>query len=87
LWRQGGKAVLGNTRVRVNDVVFLHTRGKVPQEILAEFPDLSLAQVHSALAYYYDHQAEIDAEACGRSPYALRFLRLGAPIEAERPQA
>jgi hypothetical protein len=56
-------------------------------EILAEFPDLSLAQVYSALAHYYDHQAEIDAEACGRSPYALRFLRLGAPIEAERPQA
>jgi hypothetical protein len=29
---------------------------------LTSYPDLNLAQVHSALAYYYDHQDEIDAE-------------------------
>lgn len=32
-----------------------------PQEI-AEYYGLSLLQVHSALAYYYLHQAEVDAE-------------------------
>ncbi len=58
----GGKAALGHTRVRVNNVVFLHKHGKTPKEILVEYPDLSLAQVHSALAYCYDHQAEIGAE-------------------------
>ena len=58
----GGTAAIDNTRVRVNNVVFLHKEGKTPQEILVEYPDLSLAQVHSALAYYYDHQGEIEAE-------------------------
>ncbi|PYT08317.1 MAG: hypothetical protein DMF60_05005, partial [Acidobacteria bacterium] len=26
------------------------------------YGDLSLAQIHAALAYYYDHQGELDAE-------------------------
>ncbi len=29
-------------------------------EIHRQHPHLSLAQIYSALAYYYDHQAEID---------------------------
>ncbi len=33
--------------------------GKSVDEIAVEY-DLSLASIHSALAYYYDHQAEID---------------------------
>ncbi len=31
-------------------------------EIQRQHPHLSLAQIYSALAYYYDHQAEIDRE-------------------------
>jgi hypothetical protein len=26
------------------------------------FPDLSMAQIHAALAYYYDHQAQLDGQ-------------------------
>jgi uncharacterized protein (DUF433 family) len=58
----GGKAAIGATRVRVNNLVHLHKLGRTAQEILVEYPDLSLAQIHSALAYYYDHQDEIEAE-------------------------
>jgi uncharacterized protein (DUF433 family) len=28
----------------------------------SSIPNLSLGQIHSALAYYYDHQEELDAE-------------------------
>ena len=31
-------------------------------EIHRQHPYLSLAQIHSALAYYYDHQTEMDGE-------------------------
>ncbi|HEY7090232.1 MAG TPA: DUF433 domain-containing protein, partial [Tepidisphaeraceae bacterium] len=31
-------------------------------QLRAQHPHLSLAQVHSALAYYYDHQQEIDRD-------------------------
>jgi hypothetical protein len=31
------------------------------EQIRAQYPHLSLAQIHAALAYYYDHQPELDA--------------------------
>ena len=34
----GGKATIGNTRVRVNNVVFLHKDGKTPDRILEYYP-------------------------------------------------
>lgn len=33
-----------------------------PEEMHFQYPYLSLAQIHAALAYYYDHQLEMDAE-------------------------
>ncbi len=33
-----------------------------PEEMHRQHPHLSLAQIYAALAYYYEHQAEIDAE-------------------------
>jgi uncharacterized protein (DUF433 family) len=57
----GGKAAIDDTRIRVNNVVFLHKEGKTPQEILGIYPDLGLSHVHAALTYYYDHTAEIEA--------------------------
>jgi uncharacterized protein (DUF433 family) len=58
----GGKAAIGATRVRVNNVVFLHKHGKAVDEIRETYADLSVAQIHAALAYYYDHTSEIEAE-------------------------
>jgi len=36
--------------------------GWSPEEIHFQHSHLSLAQIHSALAYYYDHQEDIDSE-------------------------
>ena len=58
----GGKAAIERTGIRVNNVVFLHREGKTADEVLVEYPDLTPAEVHAALTYYYDHQDEIDAE-------------------------
>ena len=58
----GGKAAIGHTRVRVNNVVFLHKEGKTDEQILVAYPDLTAAQIHAALLYYYDHIDEIEAE-------------------------
>lgn len=69
----GGKAALDNTRVRVMNVVFLHKQGKTPEEILEVYSDLSLAQVHAALVYYYDHVGEIEAQLKRNSEAAGRF--------------
>jgi hypothetical protein len=36
--------------------------GWSPDEIRRQHPHLTLAEVHAAMGYYYDHQPEIDAE-------------------------
>lgn len=44
-------------------VAVWHNRlGKSPDEIVAEHAGLTLADVYAALAHYYDHRAEIDAD-------------------------
>ncbi len=50
-----------NTRV-IQIAIDKHAHGWPAEEIQAQHPHLSLAQIHAALSYYYDHQAEMDAE-------------------------
>lgn len=59
----GGKACIGGTRIRVMDIVVLHRQGMPPEQMLDHYSSrpLTLAEVHSALAYYYDHKDEIEA--------------------------
>jgi len=49
------------TRVAMIVMDYL-ARGLGPEEIVRHYPYLKLAEVHSAMAYYHDHAAEIDAE-------------------------
>jgi uncharacterized protein (DUF433 family) len=56
----GGKPRIEGTRIRVQDVVIWHEwQGRSPDEIVADFPHLTLGDVHAALAYYFDHLEEI----------------------------
>jgi uncharacterized protein (DUF433 family) len=58
-----GRGWIDDTNVKVIEVVLDKLGyGWSPEEMHAAFPALSLAQIHSALSYYYDHQAEFDAE-------------------------
>jgi uncharacterized protein (DUF433 family) len=60
----GGKPCVAGTRIRVWDIHVWHDlRGQTPEEIVASFPQLSVADVHAALAYYLDHREEIDSQA------------------------
>jgi uncharacterized protein (DUF433 family) len=57
----GGAATIEGTRIAVWHLVgYYYKVGMTVEEILAEWDYLQPAQVFSALAYYHDHQAEID---------------------------
>jgi len=57
----GGRACIDDTRIRVLDIVQLLHEGRRPEEMLDVFAvPLTLAQVHAALAYYYDHPQEVE---------------------------
>src|ERR1700729_2256753 len=75
----GGKPHVVGHRVKVQHVAIWHERqGKSPDEIVAEHPGLTLADVHAALAYYYDHRQQIDADIGADEDFAAR-LKAGSP--------
>src|SRR5436305_302548 len=50
-------------RIRVAQLVIDYlNHGWSAAEICIHYPHLKPAEVHSAMAYYFDHQAEIDGE-------------------------
>lgn len=60
---RGGRAIIAGTNFPVSSVVvYMLKQGMLAEELVRTFPHLTLAQVHDALSYYYDHQAEIDKE-------------------------
>ena len=58
-----GIAWIEGTRIKVIEVVLDKlAHGSSPEEIHFQYPHLSLAQIHAALAYYHDHQTQLDKE-------------------------
>ena len=54
---------IAGTRFRVADIVLMVVKNRSSIEWVVEnFESLNHAKVHAALAYYYDHQAQIEAE-------------------------
>ena len=58
-----GIARIDGTRMKVVHVAEdLLANASTPEQMHAQWPDLSLAQIHAALSYYYDHKPEFDAQ-------------------------
>lgn len=59
---RGGRPVLAGTSLRVLDIAVQKVfHRQTPDEIAQHF-QISLPQVYTALAYYYQHKSEIDAD-------------------------
>ena len=58
----GGRPRIAGTRIRVSQIVLMTEHGRSPDEIVADFPHLSLAGVYAALAFYHDNREPIDQE-------------------------
>ncbi|HKD75456.1 MAG TPA: DUF433 domain-containing protein, partial [Ktedonobacterales bacterium] len=61
----------------------LWREGASPETIQENYPSLSLAQVFGGLAYYLDHQAEIDAQLVADD---AMFTQLQAEQQAQHPE-
>lgn len=63
----GGRPCIAGTRIRVQDIYAWHElQGLSPDQIVHEFPQLTLADVYAALSYFWDHReamlARIEAD-------------------------
>ncbi|MHC5613449.1 MAG: DUF433 domain-containing protein [Nostoc sp.] len=72
---RSGKPRIAGTRITVADVAIMYLRmGQSLEEIAGKY-QLSLASVHAAIAFYYDHREEIDQRTAEAKAFA----------ESERP--
>lgn len=70
----GGRPHIHGTRVKVSAVVARHVyQGESADDIVEALPQLTLAQVHAALAYYYDNHDELEAELREEDEFVQRM--------------
>jgi len=86
-----GVAWIEGTNTKVKEVVIEKLAfGWSPEELHRQHPHLPMAKIYAALSYYYEHQAEIDADlerdhleiqelrrAAGELPFVERMRAMG----------
>jgi uncharacterized protein (DUF433 family) len=70
--RCGGQPVVAGTRIRVATILTCYRHGMSVEEIVQQYPTLKPSDVHDALAYAYDHLAEIEADLAADDEAAVK---------------
>src|SRR5215212_5550108 len=73
-------SIAGTTMKVVELVTAQVAYGWSPDELAFQFPHLTLGQIHSALAYYWDHRDQLDVDIARR-------LALVDDLERRKPPA
>jgi len=77
---ENGIPWIGGANTKVAELVTeVQAYGWSPNELHFQHPHLSLGQIHSALAYYWDHQKEVDADVRRRFEEADELRRRAEP--------
>ena len=77
---QEGVPVIAGANTKILQlVVDMMAHGSSPEEMRFQYPHLSFGQIHSALAYYWDHKEEIDADIERRFERVERWRREAGP--------
>jgi uncharacterized protein (DUF433 family) len=85
---KGVPFIAGSTMKVVELVMAQQAHGWSPEELHFQHPELSLGEIHSALAYYWDHQAELDQDIEQRSRLVDKIRReIGSTPLAEKLRA
>ncbi|OQX09950.1 MAG: hypothetical protein BWK80_46320 [Desulfobacteraceae bacterium IS3] len=82
-----GVPIIQGTRIPVRSVAGYYQTGMSADEILASLPHLTPSQVFSALAYYFDHQDEIDRDLKDASDTEYWKTRIHAGSERKNASA
>ena len=57
---ENGIVRIAGTRVTLDTIIGAYNRGDTPEEIFEGFPSISMADIHSVIAYYLRHQEDVD---------------------------
>ncbi len=70
---RGGRPKIAGTGLTVSRIASWYKMGMTPEEIALEYPNLTLAQVHAALAYYHVNRDEIETDLAQAEAASLRL--------------
>jgi uncharacterized protein (DUF433 family) len=84
-----GEAWIVGANTKVAEVILdKMAYGWSPEEMHFQHPHLSLAQIHSALAYYYDNREKLDAQIeRDYQEAAVLMPRLSSPAHRQKLRA
>src|SRR5439155_12597997 len=80
---RGGRPKIAGTGLTVSRIAVWYKMGLTPEEIALEYPHLTLAHVHAALAYYHVNRDEIEADIAQEDASALHWEQVGAKASRE----
>lgn len=66
---------VGQTRVRLDTVVYAFNEGYTAEEIVAQYPALDLTDVYAVIAYYLAHRTVVDEYVTERAEQAEAIRR------------
>lgn len=72
---KGGYRV-GSTRVSLESVIYAYRGGQTAEEVVSSYSTLSLADVHSIIAFYLNHREEVDAYMTEREGQAAETRKM-----------
>ena len=72
---KGGRPCIAGTGVTVRCIAAWSNHGETPEEIAADYPHLTLAQVYAALACYHANRQEVDQDLAAEEAAEADFLR------------
>src|SRR3990172_8595094 len=67
--------IAGTTMKVIELVLERMAYGWSPEELQFQHPELTLGQIHSALAYYWDHQEELDRDIEGQLQFVNQIQK------------
>ncbi len=77
---ENGVPLIAGTTMKVVELVTAQIAyGWSPEELHFQHPYLTLGQIHAALAYYWDHKQEVDADMERRRQFAQEARQQAGP--------
>jgi uncharacterized protein (DUF433 family) len=78
-----GVYYISATRISLDSIVYAFREGCSPESIREDFQGLTLAQVYGAIAFYLDHQAQVETYLARRKEEWDELERHGTPPSAD----
>src|SRR5580700_5145261 len=71
---RGWRPKITGTGLTVSRIAGWYKLGMSPEEIALEYPHLTLAQIHAALAYYHVNRDEIETDIAAEQAAAIHII-------------